>query len=94
MSMNRTMMPDVPHAVTARVAPAIPSERSLRLLAAVAAGATSGVSLTTELYARPTTLLKAGKNPRRRTRSKPGAATGVGRSGDRGTTDSGWDRVR
>ena len=61
--MNRTMMPDVPHAVTARVAPAIPSERSLRLLAAVAAGATSGDSLTAELYDRPTTTLSAHPGP-------------------------------
>ena len=52
MSMNLTMMPDEPHAVTARVAAAIPSDKSLRLLAAVAAGATSGDSLTTEPYGR------------------------------------------
>ena len=65
MSMNRTMMPDVPHAVTARVAPAIPSDNSLRLSAAPAVGTTSGVSLTTELYARPTTPLKAHPAPLR-----------------------------
>ena len=56
MSMNLTMMPDEPHAVTARVAAAIPSDKSLRLLAVVAAGATSGDSLTTEPYGRPTTI--------------------------------------
>lgn len=44
------MMPDEPHAVTATAAAPIPRDRSLRLPAAVPAGVTSGVSLTTELY--------------------------------------------
>ena len=46
------MMPEEPHAVTATAAAPMPSDNSLRLPAAAAPAATSGASLTTELYAR------------------------------------------
>ncbi len=49
---------DEPHAVTATLATAIPSDRSLRRGETAGAGATEDDSLTTELYGRPTMTLK------------------------------------